>query len=1742
MLRINAKNSYKIIASYIYNLNKPVFLRQTSLLSSVTNLQPDVLIQDLNKHDNNHIFDTDIKSFKNTELLRKRDDYSLLNDNLDKSFYELDVQVKKFGRLRKNELNDILKDIANKKIMTSMQALLLIRCCGDFMVEEHILERNKILDNIINLCQKLNVKFDISHLNSLLKIFCENKHFLALPNIKSFDKDINKDELAINILNDIFPNFKIIQNKDIQPSRITYQRLVSYFCESGDISKAEQVLEVMKAKDIPVNEAVFASLISAYGSLKDFENVISILSIMKQSELEPTSLIYTNIFKALVLENNLSELNKYLKESQENGVFLLNKDLLDVVFFAITQSKKYSNTKNDHISSCLSSSWEQVAECLVPYLKPHSDFMQSLINVTHKVLSFNGLDKDAYKMFKYFSYTVGQNLDPHFKFQNPMQNSGAFIIKHMLTQAFPPHEWEDLFEIITDMHNIGINIYAVQRALELHFNTDNFSLNQEYKKYMQLMNNLSVPVRPHYFWPILANLNSNYNYRTMDLIKKNLFDTLNYMKRDFGIWPTFQTLVDYVYPILDKIVDNNSKANRNSSTLGRKREKAIEDEDLKEAMDEDYEEETAQSKDHQPSGNQNKLTTIWRTFSNSTSVKDRKSSENTAINALLFYALNESNILSKNLNLNQVYELLSTVSMPLPSIESTILMHKLPQLYQRSLTIEGENEVAKSYEQMLGEILISNINEELSVIKIELPNLDIENIKVTPLNFDWNGKVLLDIFSNFQTSSKLSPTLQNRAIDSLLKTFSDLNLAVSRKVVDTITNKHLSDDFLTTLKKNPLKVLNELSLDTLPTTTTHGTPLVNRHFSDNLDRTMLYADTSTERLEQLLTRLTAVKDRNQDANQDNLRIRSLKRHLVMRYCRDRTDGNYKNNHSKIESLAQSLTIPPYTQADAAAFTLLIDFFARNGDGIKALSFKNLREIANDKSDFGFRNLSIPKTLEICTALAIQSLAGIDCEETRTDSILELLSEASIIPLSSQPFTLSNYSDSKKGSSQDSPYTPLDSYSKIDQNPGSVYNEISSENYGNNDKDRESAMGQQRYLNNNSNVSPRSNTEYQVWKLLSLASGGTNNLDDLGKKPVLKDFDKIFDATLNLLGLVIAPSGKSNPSPSILSTLINARLNQGDMKSALNEFHKFALEYRVTPHLTILLKKLIQNNDTDNLQKMVDVASEIHTEANTLIDLLFAFTDLGRYKEANKVLETTNMVYKFSRFDFYCLRYVKDNKVKELEYIVNATKNLKDINKDQMYYYLLKVYDKNDDHFSALKLWDRMLDDEDSNYYLLINNNVAISDLDPNQIHDDSTNKENRDVSYKYRLNNAKLKNLLLLAQILKKGDASKPLPFVIPATALNVDTTKNMTNNERMVGGPYGDNVMPQDIQKDREIIQLLNEGQIEKALMIKNRLKNNGKVLAPHTYSTLLENLIRIDDKIEEALALAKEMKQNHLFVSIPLVKSLLSKLSHLGRYDDIKQSIPALVNNPTSLFRLNIEKYVAYAYTNCGQYLTYLKQFEDNLDDYSKKNISPQGVLYAINKFPECFERIMSLAKAYAQKGQSYHLYNLIFTHYTLNNRFQEAKILYEDTLRPIYESNLENVNSTTLNPDSDLKDSSLKSSPVLINIITICKNAKGKNDDSSIKFLINDIGLNSSKSQLGLAFSFWISMKCHNSMYNDALALYDRAIKEHQLKTEHFRIFALRELKNCLTSQGKPVPFDLHQINTPNSFNEEKHEAEV
>ncbi|KAF5285354.1 hypothetical protein FQA39_LY04453 [Lamprigera yunnana] len=406
--------------------------------------------------------------------------------NLERSLKRLDQDVRRVGRISRRDIEDVLEEIRSSRTATSSQSLLVIRCCGSLVPEELPEIRTKLVQEIWNTLLKLNIPMDISHYNALLRVYLENEYEFSPTDFLSQ-----------------------LESKRIEPNRVTYQRLISRYCQSGDIEGATKILEFMREKQLPVNENVFNALIMGHSQLGDMESAQGIVSVMTQAGLEPSADTYTTLLCGYAKKGDIEAINALFNKCEESEIYLLDKDYLDIVYaFAINGHSKY-------------------VPDILNRVRRAFGYNQDAVNVIYRLIN-NGQEETAFLVLKTMSRTVQPD--------GKIQQSGGFFVKQMIKVQRPVEkiiEYCNIFET-ENLYEQAL-LLATEMSLELGHEKIAYPLLKELQQ-------KGHEIRQHFFWPLILS-------KTNDPTGNDIVEVLIEMN-NFNVPPNSETIRDYVIPNL----------------------------------------------------------------------------------------------------------------------------------------------------------------------------------------------------------------------------------------------------------------------------------------------------------------------------------------------------------------------------------------------------------------------------------------------------------------------------------------------------------------------------------------------------------------------------------------------------------------------------------------------------------------------------------------------------------------------------------------------------------------------------------------------------------------------------------------------------------------------------------------------------------------------------------------------------------------------------------------------------------------------------------------------------------------------------------------------------------------------------------------------------------------------------------------------------------------------------------------
>ncbi|XP_071388614.1 leucine-rich PPR motif-containing protein, mitochondrial, partial [Centroberyx affinis] len=363
---------------------------------------------------------------------------------------KLDSSVRRTGRITKTLLLRIFHDICRTGYPSGNQALLLLRSCGSLLPEMPLEERTELAHRIWEKLQELGALYDVSHYNALLKVYLQNE-FKFSPT-----EFLARMEAA-----------------NIQPNRVTYQRLIAAYCQNGDIDGASTILGFMKSKDLPITEAVFNSLVTGHARAGDIESAKNILTVMQGAGIEPGPDTYISLLCAYAEKGDLDNIKKTLEAVEGADCSLMDRDIMQV------------------ISSLAKAGHQQHVPEIVERMRHERGYVPDAMNLCLSLIT-HGQEDTGFHVLRTFPMLHTDALD------GDTPSLGNFFLRHCVSMDTPVEKIGQYCKELQDsnLHAAPLH-FTLSCALEAKKNGTVFEL-------MKILKEQDSPIRPHYFWPLLT--------------------------------------------------------------------------------------------------------------------------------------------------------------------------------------------------------------------------------------------------------------------------------------------------------------------------------------------------------------------------------------------------------------------------------------------------------------------------------------------------------------------------------------------------------------------------------------------------------------------------------------------------------------------------------------------------------------------------------------------------------------------------------------------------------------------------------------------------------------------------------------------------------------------------------------------------------------------------------------------------------------------------------------------------------------------------------------------------------------------------------------------------------------------------------------------------------------------------------------------------------------------------------------
>ncbi|XP_041907774.1 leucine-rich PPR motif-containing protein, mitochondrial isoform X2 [Corvus kubaryi] len=393
---------------------------------------------------------------------------------------KVDNSVRKTGRIPKALLLKIFQEISKAGCPGSNQTLLLLQSCGAVLPEVLSPERTELAHMIWDKMKELGAVYDTSHYNALLKVYIQNEHKFSPTEFLARMEEAN-----------------------VQPNRVTYQRLIAAYCNEGDIEGASKILGFMKSKDLPITEAVFSSLVKGHARSGDMKSAENILSVMRRAGVEPGADTYLSLLNVYAEKGDADSIKKVLEQVEKTEGYLMDRILMQVIF------------------SLAKAGYPQHIEDIKGRIRFERELIPDVMNLCLTLIT-HGFEDISFSILKSLSHLSRDDLD-----------QGSFFLQHCVNRDLPLNKLKQYCNELKEakMHSAPLQ-FILRCALEANRSALAIDV-------MRMMREEGLPLRPHYCWPLLVAYQKENNL-------KGIFEVLKVMHK-LGVDLDAETYTDYVF-------------------------------------------------------------------------------------------------------------------------------------------------------------------------------------------------------------------------------------------------------------------------------------------------------------------------------------------------------------------------------------------------------------------------------------------------------------------------------------------------------------------------------------------------------------------------------------------------------------------------------------------------------------------------------------------------------------------------------------------------------------------------------------------------------------------------------------------------------------------------------------------------------------------------------------------------------------------------------------------------------------------------------------------------------------------------------------------------------------------------------------------------------------------------------------------------------------------------------------------
>lgn len=182
----------------------------------------------------------------------------------------------------------------------------------------------------------------------------------------------------------------------------------------------------------------------------------------------------------------------------------------------------------------------------------------------------------------------------------------------------------------------------------------------------------------------------------------------------------------------------------------------------------------------------------------------------------------------------------------------------------------------------------------------------------------------------------------------------------------------------------------------------------------------------------------------------------------------------------------------------------------------------------------------------------------------------------------------------------------------------------------------------------------------------------------------KDPERVRGFVEFLLEKKFVPASPKNKQ-YLYSFVVEAHVEKGDREAAVSEFEDLNKTLNLCVKRRSLLCSLIKEQDTVNMQRVIDVTTEKYGEVDSLYQLMEAFLFVGQYPQVRKLMDTPGLRYNQDTVNYLVANLIGQDKLEALDKFVSLSKNIFGCDRDFLYRRLLEAHEDDADKVSDIWL-------------------------------------------------------------------------------------------------------------------------------------------------------------------------------------------------------------------------------------------------------------------------------------------------------------------------------------------------------------------------------------------------------------------------------------------------------------------------